>query len=535
VNARQKIIVAAEGVQAAALTALVLGGALCFGGAVWWSRPALVWLAFLLVGARLVHILAEGRMPWVKSPLTPLGVLLLALGVVQSLPLPPRLAGRLSPVAHEVYATGSWADRVRSDDPEAELPVPAPVRSPATLDRVATLRWLVWAAVCLGIFWAVTHYVDRLGRLYWVWGSVLAAFLVNTALAAVQIGGQSEGWFGFLLPERAPAWGPSLDDLLESPAPSALRRLDAPPSPARPGPERIASVPERPFLFGTMVGGPGALLAMGAMALPIALAIVLHVLAPRGSRERLAERLGHSGQGGLALLLVLLLVVGAFLAGLMAGPWFCLPFAVALAVVGLPSARAPGGRWSALGLTLLVLAALGLGAAAVAAWPVVVGGQPPAPAVSWESTRHLWSDALRILGDFPWLGTGFGSFGTIHAYYKTQDPSATAALSSLLRCAVEAGIVGFALPVLAGLWSLSRLPARLRQVGSADRTLAHGLLGALVGLGLWSSVSWTIELPAVAIAASALGGMWNRWMAGGTDLFVASGSRRYAVGSTQWQ
>src|SRR5947209_3382316 len=93
VNARRKIIVAAEGIQAAALAALVLGGAVCFGGAVWWARPAIVWLAFLLVGARLVHVLAEGRMPFVKSPLTLLGMLLLALGVVQSVPLPARLAG----------------------------------------------------------------------------------------------------------------------------------------------------------------------------------------------------------------------------------------------------------------------------------------------------------------------------------------------------------------------------------------------------------------------------------------------------------
>ena len=70
---------------------------------------------------------------------------------------------------------------------------------------------------------------------------------------------------------------------------------------------------------------------------------------------------------------------------------------------------------------------------------------------------------------------------------------------------------------------LCRLPACLKRVGSADRTLAYGLIGAALGFSLWSVVHWTVELPAVAISASALGGTWNRWLAGGTDLFVERG------------
>ena len=224
---------------------------------------------------------------------------------------------------------------------------------------------------------------------------------------------------------------------------------------ARIGPlvEKVALVPDRPFLFGTMMGGPGALLAMGSMALPLGLAILLHVLAPRGSRESLGDRLGHSGLGGLAVLMTTLLVAGAFLAGMMAGPWFCLPFAVAVTLVGLPSAATPGGRWSAVGLTMLLLASLGLGATMVAAWPMLIGGQPPVSPVSWDATRLFWSESLPILRDFPVIGTGFGSFRTIHAYFQTQDASAGLAMSSLLRCGVEAGLAGLVLLAMAGLWS----------------------------------------------------------------------------------
>jgi hypothetical protein len=522
-DVRQRIMMLTDGVLAVALTALVLGSVVCFGGVVWWFPVAVSALTFLMVVARLVQLLVQGRMPMLKSPLTFLGLLVLALGVVQLLPLPARLARRVSPVAHEIYATGGWSRLVQADDPSAVLPAPAPVRSPATLDRAATLRWLVGAAVCLGIFWTVSHYVDRLGRLYWVWGTVAAGFLLNVAFGVVQISGHAEGLFGFILPEQALAWGPTWGDLLGSPVPAALHRLETPQRTDRPEFEKVLIVPDRPFLFGTLMGGPGALLALGSMALPLALAIVLHVLAPRGSREALGDRLGHSGLGGLAVLMVTLLVAGAFLGGLMAGPWLCVPFGLAMAVVGLPSAAAPGSRWSAIGLTMIVLASLGLGATMTATWPSLIGGQRPVSPVSWDSIRLLWTESLPILRDFPILGTGFGSFRTIHAYFKTQDAYAGFDISSVLRCGVEAGLVGLLFLALAGLWSICRVVPCLKRVGSADRSLAYGLIGAVVGFSLWSVLHWTVELPAVAISASALGGTWNRWLAGGTDLFVARG------------
>lgn len=517
---RLRIIAATDRALITALVALVLGSGLCFGGAVWWFPPALAMLAFLMVLGRLVQCAVEGRMTLLKSPMTPLGLLALALGVAQLLPLPGPVARRLSPVAQEVWATGTWDRLVRQDDPEAEAISPAQIRSPATLDRAATLRWLVGATACLAVFWTVSHFVDRRRRLFWLLGSVLAIFLLNTAIGIVQLGGGTEGLFGFLMPGRSPAWAPTLDDLSATPSPAALHRLEAPERGATPTVEPIATVPERPYLLGTMMGGPGALLAMGSMAMPLGLALLLHVLAPRGSRESLSDRLGASGQGSLALLLVVLLSAGSFLAGMMAGPWFCWPFAAAIGLVGLPGIIAPGVRWAAAGLTLLLLTALGLGASSVAAWPVYLGSQPPVPPISWESTSRLWSDCRPILADFPAVGTGLGTFPTVQAYFKSQDVPSGPAMSTLLRCAVEAGWAGMALLGLAALWSACRVPSCLRSVGSADRALAHGLIGAAVGFSLWSVLHWTIELPAVAISASALGGTWNRWLAGGTDLFV---------------
>ena len=102
----------------------------------------------------------------------------------------------------------------RSDLPSVQLGDPAQIRSPATLDRAATLRWLIGALACLGIFWAVSHFADRLKRLYLVWGCVLAAFLINGAFGLVQITGGVEGLYGLLRAGGGPIWAPSASDLL---------------------------------------------------------------------------------------------------------------------------------------------------------------------------------------------------------------------------------------------------------------------------------------------------------------------------------
>ena len=82
------------------------------------------------------------------------------------------------------------------------------------------------AAACLGIFWAVTHFADRLGRLYLVWGCVVAAFVLNAALALVQIVGQADGMYGFLQPGTGPDLGSvGRTTCSRRPATAVLRKL----------------------------------------------------------------------------------------------------------------------------------------------------------------------------------------------------------------------------------------------------------------------------------------------------------------------
>ena len=267
------------------------------------------------------------------------------------------------------------------------------IRSPVTLDRAATLRWLVGAALGIGIFWAVGHFADRLRRLYLIWGCVVAAFVLNAAFGLVQIVGQTQGMYGFLQPGNAPIWAPVGGRPARDPSgrrcyagSAPVRAASAPGSSDSPAFERIALFPDRPRLFGTMLGGTGGFLALGSLALPLALAIVLHVISPRGSRESLAYRLQHTGQGGLAALLVVMLVVSSWLVGLMAGPWLIVPFAAGAGGRG-PAPRRRLALVSSIGLTSLLVASLGLGASLAGLWPLVAGGRLSIAPISWDFSR----------------------------------------------------------------------------------------------------------------------------------------------------
>jgi hypothetical protein len=515
---RLRLLQATDRLVCAVLATLLVGTTLAFGGGAWWGRPFVAALAAAFVLLGTVRIVLEGRLRVLKSPLAFFGLLAIALAAAQLAPLPPKAARLLSPHSREVYSQGVLPSHALADDPEAELPEPAGSRSPVTLDRPATLRWLAGAVVCLALFWGVSHFADRLGRLYLVWGSIVTAFAVNTVFAFVQVVCRANGLFGFITPGQGPKWAPSGADLLNAPGSTVLRGLADGTAAGLPAWATLA--PERPFVLGSLLGGPAAYLALGSIGLPLTLAMTLQIMAPRGSRETLSARLGESGQGSLVLLLACLLVAGGLLVGVVAGPYLSVPFLAALLLVGVPGAWPTGLRWSGLGMTLLVLLAIGLGVGCGEWSARNPGVLAPVRLPGLAASVGVWADTWKIIRDFPVLGTGLGSFASVYPYYKSHDASHTTALSTLAQWVSETGLIGLALLVAAGLWSLSRLPEAVRRVGSADRALVFGLIGAAVGFSLYATVHWTVELAAVALCVSALGGTWNRWLAGGTDLFV---------------
>ncbi len=197
---RQRLLTRAAQAQSILIGTIVLGTMLAFGGAVWWARPALAVALVLLVLAALVYAFAAGQWSILKSPLAPLGALAVLLATVQLAPLPAQLAARLSPRSRQVHALGVLPDVARTDDPALELPEPAPVRTPISVDRPATLRWLWGGVGCLIVFCVVAHHADRLRHALVVWGAVVAALFLGTVFGIIQLVGGTEGYYGFLPP-----------------------------------------------------------------------------------------------------------------------------------------------------------------------------------------------------------------------------------------------------------------------------------------------------------------------------------------------
>ena len=502
---------------AAQIVLVVAGTGLAFGGAVWWMKPTLAVLIGTLAMTALMQAWMSGRVMILKSPLTLLGLLAVGLAVAQITPLPGRIAGQISPAARSAHALGLLPQRAILDDPALVMPDVVADRTPTTIDRPATLRWLLGAMACLTVFCVCAHHADRLGRANLIWGSVVAVYFIGTTFGAAQVLGGVSGLYGVIEPGSGRFLSPSMADLGRSPGSTVLR-----PVTDSPGGSSVLALPRpgRPFSFGTMVGGPGAYLALAALALPLALGLTLDALAPRGSRERLSARLRASHRTGLVALLVMMTGSSAVLTGYLCGPVLALPFALAMVCIGLPAAWSSGLRWVSVGLTSLALAALvsGVTLGEVAGRPA--GCEPWSDPAGFSGVSSTWAEAVGAFRQFPLVGSGLGTYPTVAAYFKTSDETWTTARSSLLQWAVESGVAGLALIAMAGAWCLVRLPGAIRRVGSADKTLAYTLLGTALCFTLVSALHGTVEVLGVAVAACAVGGTCNRWLAGGTDLFV---------------
>lgn len=498
------------GILAALLFVLLAG----FGGAVWWARLALVGgvTAIGVLAAARAAMAGGGRV--VASPLVLAGAAALGLAIVQLAPLPGSVASRLAPRARAAHALGTLPDRVEHDLPGADLPDVGGLRTPATVDRAATLRWLVTAAGCLAVLAVVLHHTDRLDRTLTILGAIVAPLFLGTTVGLVQWIVGSDQLLGVVEPGVAPAWGPNALDRLGLPGTTLLRAVG-------PAGSWALAHPDPQHEAGALLGGCGGYLALSALALPLALALVLQTVAPRGCREPLRERLRGSDRGGLAALLLVLTLLSATLTGVLGGRVLIGPIAIGLVLAGVPAWSA-GLRWIAPGATALVVAALLFGTG-LRSWTapaprdaVQASSLPPLPQVEAER----WRESVRIARDFPLLGAGLGSFATVEPYYKTQDEAATTAGSSVLQWCAEGGLAGLAVLGMAVLTVVLRVPRALRRVGSADCPLGFGLLGALAGFLAFATLHWSVELTAIGVAACAVLGATERWLAGGTDLFV---------------
>lgn len=500
------------------VAAMVVGSTLAFGGAVWWARPVLaVGLTVVVIGV-MVRAACRGSLTVLKSPLLALGACLLLVAILQLAPLPGGVARVISPHARMLYEYDHLPASALSNSTPDNVVAANGARSPASVDRAATLRWVLAALGCLVLFGAVSHDTDRLGRTYVLWGSVVGSLFLVTIIGWIQVLGGSDGkLYGLFHPGEAPSWAPSLADQLDVPGVYVLQPIS---DGSRDAQIWVVPRPRIPRAIGGLMGGSGSFLALTAIGLPLAVGLSLHGLAPRGSRETFWMRIRHTRRGGLIAFMFLLTILTAGLAGVLAGPILAVPITLGVLMAGLPGARSARVVWLGIALTVAILAALLAGVQLGKGFDRPEGGSPLVNADGWSLVRDTWGTAARVCRDFPILGSGLGSFTMIFPYYKEIPESTNTSWSGPLQFAVESGIVGMTLLALAVIICLWRLPRALRHVGSADRVLAFGLLGSVLSFTLFSLIHWTMGLTAVALAVCVVLGTFERWLSGGTDLFV---------------
>ena len=174
-------------------------------------------------------------------------------------------------------------------------------------------------------------------------------------------------------------------------------------------------------------------------------------------------------------------------------------FAIAMMVFAFLAGRQFRSRRS----RLVVAGALGmfvLGAIAWAGSDATIGRFLLARADSSGAGRvQAWQDTLRIIGDFPWFGTGVGTFGQAMLVYQTAGRPVmyAQAHNDYLQVMAEGGVLVVAPAVVALVLVLATLRRRLAPGREQSMTpwVRAGAVAGLAGIAAQSLVEFSLQMP----------------------------------------
>ena len=129
--------------------------------------------------------------------------------------------------------------------------------------------------------------------------------------------------------------------------------------------------------------------------------------------------------------------------------------------------------------------------------------------VRWNARFEVWAAAFELWRDFPWLGTGLGSFRD--AFPWGQPPELVGvwwhAHNDWLEILLTAGVLGAVLVVFGVVTLLLRLiKVLLKGRRSEDRAAAIGALGAVTAASLHSIFDFGLTMPANAFTLAVICG-----------------------------
>ncbi len=227
---------------------------------------------------------------------------------------------------------------------------------------------------------------------------------------------------------------------------------------------------------------------------------------PRGWRDsvvRLASR--HVNELVLVGFAALVMLVAVFLTGSVSGMVCLIAASWALAALALRRHQAAGRATRRFVWIPLVLALAPVAAALWAGLDMVrtEAAETLATALDVEGRVGLWQDTLRMVGDFPLVGTGLNSYGVAMLVYQTHEVRmhAVEAHNEYLQLAAEGGVL-LGLPTAFAVVAFVRaVRRRFRDNVDDSRTwwFRAGAVTGLCGLALQSLVDFSLQMPGNAV------------------------------------
>jgi O-antigen ligase len=412
-----------------------------------------------------VRVLLEGRWVWKRCPVALCLAGLFLLGILQMAPLPGSVLGQLAPGTARLYED-FLPSRPEQLPPGASRDATPETRPGATLSVCPgeTRQEVVRLLAVFLVFVVVRNNLTSVASLR----RLCVAAVINGALlsffALLQFFTSPRNSLYWSIPSQGQVYGPFI-----------CRN-------------------HFPFYVNLCVGlGLGLLLALGRSR--------------HGSRR--SSPLGLV-QDPRALWIVcgLALMIGSEVLSLSRGGFIALAggFAVCAAVKVLAGPRRLGSAWGVAlvpALAVLLVGWLGLGLVEERL------GSLWKEDASRDARLAVWSQSLRSVPDFPWWGTGYGSFPYVEPLHRLpgQDPFLLYdhAHNDYLEALVEGGVVRLALSLLAiALVFALGLRAVRKQAGRAAGGLALGALFAFTTAVIHSAVDFGLHTPAIALLLTVL-------------------------------
>lgn len=162
-------------------------------------------------------------------------------------------------------------------------------------------------------------------------------------------------------------------------------------------------------------------------------------------------------------------------------------------------------NWGFIGLMAVTgAAALFLSITPQSAWQrlATIAGLVRKPDVTLENRLVVSRDALRELKDYPWLGTGLGSFESVFPQYQTfsTDLAWNHAHDDYVEALTETGIVGgliiFSALLLLVLTAFRNFPEQLKEV---QGWIQLGAMLGCLGLLIHSFADFNLHIPANSV------------------------------------